>query len=143
MLTNFQNSFTGRLTGKFATNSYLNIPPRLTNRLTFGEVMGKSLVSCFFETVYIFKLKNERMTLPTHTINHVQQICIATFLKINTCNEITGLQGRSQDFKLWVENSGRVKPGSKGRKWDWVLLEGQRAPPHQLCLLYTSPSPRD
>jgi len=29
MLTDFQNSFTGRLTGKFATNSYLNIPPRL------------------------------------------------------------------------------------------------------------------
>jgi len=29
MLIGFQNSFTGRLTGKFATNSYLNIPPRL------------------------------------------------------------------------------------------------------------------
>jgi len=25
----FQNSFTGRLTGKFATNPYLNIPPHL------------------------------------------------------------------------------------------------------------------
>jgi len=29
MLTDFQNSFTSRLTGKFATNSYLNIPPHL------------------------------------------------------------------------------------------------------------------
>jgi len=29
MLTDFQNSFTGRLIGKFATNPYLNIPPRL------------------------------------------------------------------------------------------------------------------
>ena len=29
MLTDFQNSFTGRLTGKFATNSYLNIPSHL------------------------------------------------------------------------------------------------------------------
>jgi len=29
MLTDFQNSFTGRLTGKFGTNSYLNIPPCL------------------------------------------------------------------------------------------------------------------
>jgi len=29
MLTDFQNSFTGRLTCKFATNSYLNIPPHL------------------------------------------------------------------------------------------------------------------
>ena len=29
MLTDFRNSFTGRLTGKFATNTYLNIPPRL------------------------------------------------------------------------------------------------------------------
>ena len=29
MLTDFQNSFTGRLTGKFSTNSYLNIPPHL------------------------------------------------------------------------------------------------------------------
>ena len=29
MLTDFQKFFTGRLTGKFATNSYLNIPPHL------------------------------------------------------------------------------------------------------------------
>jgi len=29
MLTDFQNSFTNRLSGKFATNSYLNIPPHL------------------------------------------------------------------------------------------------------------------
>jgi len=29
MLADFQNSFTLRLTGKFATNSYLNIPPHL------------------------------------------------------------------------------------------------------------------
>jgi len=29
MLTDFQNSFTGRLTGKFATNSSLNIPRTL------------------------------------------------------------------------------------------------------------------
>ena len=29
MLTDFQNSFTGWLSGKFATNSYLNIPPHL------------------------------------------------------------------------------------------------------------------
>ena len=29
MLTDFLNSLTGRLTGKFATNSYLNIPPHL------------------------------------------------------------------------------------------------------------------
>ena len=30
MLTDFQNSFTGRLSGKFVTNSHLNIPPHLT-----------------------------------------------------------------------------------------------------------------
>jgi len=29
MLTDFQNFFTGRLNGKFATNLYLNIPPHL------------------------------------------------------------------------------------------------------------------
>jgi len=29
MLTDFQNSFTGRLSGKFAANSYLNIPLHL------------------------------------------------------------------------------------------------------------------
>ena len=29
MLTDFHNSFTGRLIGKFTTNSYLNIPPHL------------------------------------------------------------------------------------------------------------------
>ena len=29
MLTDFQNSFTGRLTGKFTTSSYLNIPSHL------------------------------------------------------------------------------------------------------------------
>jgi len=34
MLTDFQNSFTGRLTVKFATNSYLNIPPHLKHVAT-------------------------------------------------------------------------------------------------------------
>ena len=34
MLTDFQNSFTGRLTGKFATNSYLNTPPHLKHVAT-------------------------------------------------------------------------------------------------------------
>jgi len=29
MLTDFQNSFAGMLSSKFATNSYLNIPPHL------------------------------------------------------------------------------------------------------------------
>jgi len=29
MLTDFQNSLTDRLSGKFAPNSYLNIPPHL------------------------------------------------------------------------------------------------------------------
>ena len=29
MLTDFQNSFNSRLSDKFATNSYLNIPPHL------------------------------------------------------------------------------------------------------------------
>ena len=29
MLTDFHNSFTDRLTGKFAPNMYLNIPPHL------------------------------------------------------------------------------------------------------------------
>jgi len=29
MLTDFQNFFTGTLIGKFATNSYLNIPSHL------------------------------------------------------------------------------------------------------------------
>ena len=29
MLTDFQNSFTDRLSGKFATNACLNIPPHL------------------------------------------------------------------------------------------------------------------
>jgi len=31
MLTDFQNSFTVRLDGKFATNSHLNIPPHLNS----------------------------------------------------------------------------------------------------------------
>ena len=30
MLTDFQNSFTGRLSGNNATNPYLNIPPHLS-----------------------------------------------------------------------------------------------------------------
>ena len=34
MLTDFHNSFTGRLTGKFATNSYLTIPPHLKSVAT-------------------------------------------------------------------------------------------------------------
>ena len=35
MLTDFQNSFTGRLSGKFATKSYLNIPPHLNVSLHY------------------------------------------------------------------------------------------------------------
>ena len=27
MLTDFENSFTGRFTGKFATNSHVDVPP--------------------------------------------------------------------------------------------------------------------
>ena len=38
MLTNFQNSFTGKLIGKFATNSYLNIPPHLKRVATLPTV---------------------------------------------------------------------------------------------------------
>ena len=34
MLTDFQRSFIGRLTGKFATNSYLTITPHLKNVAT-------------------------------------------------------------------------------------------------------------
>ena len=34
MLTDFQNSFTDRLTSKIATNSYLNIPPHLKHVAT-------------------------------------------------------------------------------------------------------------
>jgi len=34
ILTDFQNSFTGRLSGKFAMKSYLNIPPHLKNVAT-------------------------------------------------------------------------------------------------------------
>ena len=39
MLTDFQNSFSDRLTGKFAINSYLNIPPHLKRVATLpGEI---------------------------------------------------------------------------------------------------------
>jgi len=39
MLTDFQNSFAGRLTGKFATNICLNIPPYLKRVATLpGEI---------------------------------------------------------------------------------------------------------
>ena len=34
---------------------------KIENRLTFGEVMGKSLVSCFFETQCIMLLELEIM----------------------------------------------------------------------------------
>ena len=33
MLTDFQNSIAGRVSGKFATNSYINHPSRLTKDL--------------------------------------------------------------------------------------------------------------
>jgi len=35
MLTDFQNSATGRLTGKFAVKAYLNIPPHLKYELHY------------------------------------------------------------------------------------------------------------
>jgi len=43
MLTDFQNYFTGRLNGKFATNSYLNIPSHL------------SCVGTLFFEIFMFK----------------------------------------------------------------------------------------
>ena len=42
MLIDFQNSFTGRLTGKFATKSCLNIPPRLKYVATLPCEIGMS-----------------------------------------------------------------------------------------------------
>ena len=41
MLTDFQNSFTCTLTGKFATNSYLNIPPHLKRVATLPIYVQK------------------------------------------------------------------------------------------------------
>jgi len=41
MLTDFPNSFTGRLNGKFATNSYLNIPTHLKRVATLPCEMFK------------------------------------------------------------------------------------------------------
>ena len=39
MLTDFQNSASGRLTGKFAVKAYLNIPPHLKRVATlFCEI---------------------------------------------------------------------------------------------------------
>ena len=53
MLTDYQNSFTVRLDGKFATNSYLNIPPHLSYVATlpceismFKKSLCYSLSSC-------------------------------------------------------------------------------------------------
>jgi len=37
MLADFQNSFTGRLSGKFATNIYLNIPSRFNYVATLSR----------------------------------------------------------------------------------------------------------
>ena len=43
MLTDFQNSLIGRLIGKFATNSYLNIPPHLKRVATLPcEICSKN-----------------------------------------------------------------------------------------------------
>jgi len=42
MLTDFRNSFTGRLTGKLATNSYFNIPPHLKCVATLPCEIGMS-----------------------------------------------------------------------------------------------------
>jgi len=41
MLTDFQNSFTDRLTGKFAKKTYLNIPPRLKYVATLCHCLVK------------------------------------------------------------------------------------------------------
>ena len=40
MLTDFRNSFTGRLSGKFATKSFINIPPHLEYVATLKEGKG-------------------------------------------------------------------------------------------------------
>jgi len=43
MLTDFQTSFTGRLSGKFATNPYLNIPRQLNYVATLPGKIGLSM----------------------------------------------------------------------------------------------------
>ena len=42
MLTDFQNFVTDRLTGKFATNSYLNIPPHLKYVATLTTLLSEN-----------------------------------------------------------------------------------------------------
>jgi len=60
------------------------------NRLTFGEVMGKSLVSCFFETQCIYiriwrdvwvKVRTLNVTLNANQIRHVRQIRMCSSVK--------------------------------------------------------------
>jgi len=43
MLTDYQNSFTDRLTGKFATNLYLSIPPHLKYEFVASLPMNLSV----------------------------------------------------------------------------------------------------
>jgi len=53
MLTGFQNSFTGRLSGKFATNTHLNIPPHLS-------YVARYVVKCLCTKIALQKKKQAR-----------------------------------------------------------------------------------
>jgi len=79
MLTDFQNSFTGRLSGKFAINWYLNIPPHLKRVAT---------LPC-----EISMLKNDRAPEETEAHSHVRfshskisckNICLVKYLLVKS-----------------------------------------------------------
>ena len=79
MLTNFRNSFAIRLSGKFATNSYLNIPPHLKCVVT---------LPC---KISMFKNRHDQEAIEAncrgrlcHSKNCFNKICLVKYPLVNS-----------------------------------------------------------
>jgi len=66
ILTDFQNSFTGRLSGKFATNSHLNIAPHLnyivSQKKTRHQTLGRNFAN-YYPSFKFFPLTDSVVNL--------------------------------------------------------------------------------
>ena len=95
MLTDFHNSFTSRLTSKFATNSYLNIPPYLKRVATLpGEI------SMFKKSQF---LRSNWSKLPCKT-SPTQKTVLKYLVKYSLVNSLIKRCSRKM-FTLAIQNT--------------------------------------
>ena len=82
MLTDFQNSFAARLSCKFSTNSYLNIPPHLKCVVTLPYKISMFKNHHDQEAIEA----NERGRL-SHSKNCFNKICLVKYPLVNSLTQ--------------------------------------------------------